>query len=508
MPAATPAATSAAATVAGTAGKRRAGRARIAGLLTALLLLAGCAVNPATGQRQFTGLLSPDQERQLGAEQHPQILAEMGGAYEDTSVQAYVEGLGQRLAASTGLPGTRYTFTVLDSEVVNAFALPGGYVYVTRGLMALANNEAQLAGVLGHEIGHVTARHTAERYSQGTLAQVGAVLAGALGGQQLGQAAAAGAQLVMAGWSRDQELEADGLGIRYMAATGYDPLEMAAFLDAMGAHARLEATLAGRPGAADSFSYLQTHPPTGQRVERATEAAGSRPPAGWTTDRDAYLRRIDGIVYGDSPKNGVVRGRVFLHPALGFRFEVPEGFRLLNGQTQVTAVGPDQRSLITFDGAPAQGAPDPAAYLTGVWAPRVPLSGLESLSIDGRPAATAVARADTDAGPVDVRFVALRFDPRTYYRFLFVSAPDATARLSADYRRTAYSFRALGADERAQIRPRRLRVVTVAPGQTVADFVRRMPDIDHAEERFRVLNNLPAGAPLQPGQLVKIVTEG
>ncbi|MFM2042946.1 MAG: hypothetical protein RLY86_1522, partial [Pseudomonadota bacterium] len=190
--------------------------------VTGVLLLGACAVNPATGERQFTGLLPAAQEAAIGAEQHPRILEEFGGTLNDPAIQAYVDGIGQRLAANTELPGVTYTFTVLDSDVVNAFALPGGYVYVTRGLMQLANSEAQLAGVIGHEIGHITGRHAAERYSQGTLAQLGAVAAAVLGGQELGQMAAQGAQLAVAGWGRGQELEADQLGIRYMANVGYE----------------------------------------------------------------------------------------------------------------------------------------------------------------------------------------------------------------------------------------------------------------------------------------------
>ncbi len=249
---------------------------RTALLLAAALAGASCSTNPATGERQFTALLSPEKEQALGAQEHPKVMAEFGGPYENAQVQAYVDRLGQRLAAKTEIPDLKYTFTVLDSEIVNAFALPGGYVYITRGLMALANNEAQLAGVIGHEIAHITARHTAERYSQGTLAQVGAVLAGVFGGQQIGQVAAQGAQLVLAGWSRGQELEADTLGIRYMADSGFDPREMSSFLDTMGRHAQLQALLAGQPGAADSFSYLQTHPPTTERVEKASAAAAAR----------------------------------------------------------------------------------------------------------------------------------------------------------------------------------------------------------------------------------------
>lgn len=484
-------------------------RLRVLGALAAAgLLLGGCAVNPATGERQFTGLMPVAQEAAVGAEQHPQILEEFGGEVQDPEIRAYVDRLGQRLAANTERSDVKYTFTVLDSDVVNAFALPGGYVYITRGLMALANSEAQLAGVIGHEIGHITGRHTAERYSRGTVAQVGAVLASVLGGAELGQLAAQGAQYALAGWGRGQELEADQLGIRYMANAGYDPMEMARFLDTMGRHAQLEALLAGQPGAADSFNYLQTHPPTGERVERASAAVAQNPGQDWIVNSEEYLRRIDGLLYGDNPEHGFVRDRMFVHPTLGFRFEVPEGFRLLNGTQQVTAIGPQQQAQIIFDVARSQSTRDPVQFLTGEWAGQAQLSGVQSLSVNGRPAATGLTRANTNQGAVDVRLVAIQWDNSTFYRFLFASAPQATASLDRDFQQVVNSFRTLSQSERSQFRPYRLRTVSVRSGETAEDYIRRMPFSEYAEERFRVLNNIPPGQQLQPGQLIKIVTEG
>jgi predicted Zn-dependent protease len=236
------------------------------------------------------------------------------------------------------------------------------------------------------------------------------VAAAVLGGQELGQMAAQGAQLAVAGWGRGQELEADQLGIRYMANVGYDPREMPTFLDSMGRHAQLQALLAGRPGAADGFSYLQTHPPTGERVQRANTAVAERPGADWRVERDGYLRRLDGMVYGDNPANGFVRDRVFAHPSLGFRFQVPPGFRLLNGAQQVTAIGPTPETLMIFDGARAKAARDPADYLVTEWAGPGRVQGVGRIDINGMPAATGTARLDTRAGPVDARLVAIAWE--------------------------------------------------------------------------------------------------
>jgi predicted Zn-dependent protease len=482
---------------------------RAAGILMAVAALLGaCSTNPATGERQFTGLMSRADERRLGAEEHAKVLDEFGGAYNDPKVQAYVDRVAQKVAATTEGPETRYTVTVIDSDIVNAFALPGGYVYVTRGLLALANNEAELAGVLGHEIGHVTARHTAERQGQGTLAQVGAVLATVLGGEQLGQVAGVGANLVLSGFSRSQELEADSLGVRYMARAGYDPQQMSAFLASLGRDAELQAELAGNdPESANQFSYFQTHPPTGERVRKAAEAASARPADQWRVGRSEYLAAMEGLLYGDSPANGFVRGRAFIHPRMGFRFEVPPGFRLLNGAQQVTATAKDQDAVIVFDMAPSQGARAPADYIRSVWAAEAAVGELQSMELGGLPAATAVTRAQLDQGPALARLVAIRRDEQSVYRFLFLTGLDADGRHDPDFRQTLASFRRLSPQEAAQYRPYRIRVITARPGDTVASLARRMPFGDHAEERLRVLNALSDGQEPAVGQPIKLIVE-
>lgn len=471
------------------------------------LLLAACSTNPVTGDRQMTGLMPPEKEAAIGAQQHPEMLKEFGGRYEDAKVQAYVDRLGQALAAKTEIPGTRYTFTVLDSPIVNAFALPGGYVYVSRGLMALADSEAELAGVVGHEIGHVTARHSADRYGRGVLAQGGAMLAGIFLGQGAGQLAQQGAQAALASFSRGQELQADNLGIRYMTAAGYDPREMAGFLSSMGRHAQLEALLAGQPGKADQFSYLQTHPPTGDRAERASAAASLTPGATYLIRQDEYMQAINGMIYGDSPAHGFVRGRVFAHTGLGIRFEMPDGFRLLNSDQAVIGLGPDG-SQIVFSEDQAQGAFSAGDYIANVWAKGAPLAEARTLTIDGLPAATAVTRLSGQNGPVFARLVAVAGPPGRYYRFLATTPLERAPRLDTGFLSMAQGFRRLTAAEKAGLKPYRIKVVQVKTGQKVADFVATMPLKDHAEDRFRVLNNIPPGTEPRPGIWVKTIIEG
>ena len=260
------------------------------GLLLALLLIpalalpSACArvVNPATGQTEFTAM-SPAQEQEIGEEQHPQVLMQFGGPYDDAELQSYVSRIGDELAAVSELPELDFTFTVLNSEVINAFALPGGYVYITRGLLALADNEAELAGVMAHEIGHVTARHSAQRYSRGVLAQgglaIGTVLAGVLGGgaaaDLVQQAGGLGAQAYLAGYSRDQEFQADELGVRYMARAGYDPTAMSSFLEKLERNDQLMRRLSG-PRRRGSRVQLVRHAPAHARSGAARRRAGER----------------------------------------------------------------------------------------------------------------------------------------------------------------------------------------------------------------------------------------
>lgn len=473
------------------------------GALAAAVLLAACAVNPATGERQFTGLLPSGQEAELGASEHPKVVAQFGGAYKDPELTALVGRVGARLAAVTERPQGPWTFTVLDSDVVNAFALPGGYVYLTRGLLALAEDEAEVAGVMAHEMGHVTGRHTAERMSQSTVAGVlTAGLGAVLGSPVLAQALNLGSEAALAGYSRGQELEADGLGVRYLAAAGYDPRAMASFLETMRRFDQYQSQVAGREGS--GFDFFATHPRTEERVQQAADLAGKQTPGAGERPVQPYLAAIDGVVWGDSPEQGLVRGRAFVHPVLGFRFEVPEGYTLLNGTQQVIGRGGAGTALI-FDTAPAGGTADPAEHISGTWAAGAPLSGLESVTINGMPAATAVTSGRTDEGAVDVRLVAIRMAPDRFDRFTFVAPEDGLSRVDAQFRQIASSFRRITAQEAAGFRPRRVQVVTAGPNDTPATMAARMAQEPRGEDLFRIINDLPPGTPLPAGRPVKIV---
>ena len=443
-------------------------------------------------------------EKSLGAQQHEQMVKAFGGAYENPEVQSYVDSLGQFLARTSEQPDLDYTFTVLDSPVVNAFALPGGYVYVTRGLLALAENEAQLAGVLAH--GHVNASHGLNRVGAGIFGELATLGLGLLLGEEAAEFGSSVAELGMRAYSRDQEYEADVLGVQYLARAGYDPGAMAGFLDNLLRHSRLEAEIAGNPGAPDAFNIMATHPRTADRIEQAIRQAGLTEVAEPMTARDLYLGKIDGLLYGDSPEEGFVRDRKFLHPQLRFAFEVPEGFRLLNGQTRVIAVDHEGARLVFDRDRPE--SDNLLTYLQREWAgEEVALDQLADFVVDGLPAATGLAKIETRQGPRHLRLAAIRMPDGTAYRFLFATTPQQSRDYADAFVDTLYSFRRLSQTEAEELRPLRLVVRQVRSGETVTSIARRLPFANHQEARFRALNGLEAVSELQAGQTIKIVVQ-
>ena len=478
----------------------------------------GCAsgTSPATG-RTFSTPISEQQEAQLGREEHPKILQEFGGEYkEKPELTAYVSSVGQFIAATSERKDVKYTFTVLNTPDVNAFAVPGGYIYTTRGLLALANNEAELASVLGHETGHITARHTAERMGQAQKAQIGtllAVLGGALlggetGAQLGGQLAMPVAQRYLAGYSQEQEFEADSLGVRYMKRATYDPQASASFLAALRSQTQLEAKLAGKdPNVVDDTNMMASHPRTVDRVQRAIQEAGGAQP-GAMLERDIYLSKIDGMVFGDDPSQGVIAGGKFVHPPLRFAFEVPSGYKLINLPDVVAIKGP-KGTL----GNLTLANPQPAGSLTTAmqnYDPkgRIVFDNIENFTINGMEAVTAVTRVNTKSGAANYRAVLVRHPSGKVYEFVFLSLADLGARYDGDFQKIATSFHQINASEAAQYnRPKRIRIVTVLVGDTVQSLSSKMAVADDKEGWFRVLNGLTNGQQVQAGQKVKIVVQ-
>ena len=474
-------------------------------LLVTVVFLSGCETAPATGESFFTGGLTKDKEAALGAQEHEKILKQFGGAYDDPELSRYITSLGNLLAKTSETPDQKFTFTVLDSPVVNAFALPGGYVYLTRGLLALADDEAEVAGVLAHEIGHVTGRHASQRYGRAQATSIFAAGVGILLGSQ--EAAAAAGQvgvLALQSYSRDQEFQADLLGVRYLSRAGFEPEGMADFLTKLQADSRLTATIAGNPGAADNFDIMQTHPRTTDRIKRAIAQAGEKRVENPIVGREIYLSKIDGILYGDDPKEGIIQGRKFLHPVLRFAFEVPEGYRLINSSTKVGAQHKDG-SVIVFDLFPKKTGDLQSALSAS--AGKISLERIERVTINGMEGLTGQARVSGQRGQRDIRLIVVRYDAQTIYRFLFLTPPNATAQQAEGLRRTTYSFRKLSATEAGKIKPKRIRLHKVRGGETASKLAQRFPYNDYQLERFQTLNGLKAGQKLQAGQTVKIITQ-
>lgn len=486
----------------------------IAVFCSGLLALAGCTVNPATGERSFTAFMSQAEEMEVGRREHPKILKAHGGAYADSHLAAYVRRIGLSLTRVSEIPDLPYSFFVVNDDKINAFALPGGYIYITRGLIALADDESEMAAVLAHEIGHVTARHSAQRYSKAMAANLGLAVLGIVGSAAgvpsgAGSLASLGAQLYLQSYSREQELEADVLGIRYLTRGGYDARAMTRFFHKLEAHKRLEANLAGDPKAANRNHVLATHPRTAERIRQAETLARVTPAARPRVGRDDYLARIDGLIFGDDPAQGVRRGREFTHPGLGIRFRVPPGFTLFNQPTVVVARGPDNAAIV-FDmvqGEKASRVGSLADYLVKDWGGRLDLAGVERLTINGLEAATGQAPLSTRKGPADVRLVVIRAQPDRLYRFIFQTPVALTARLATELQRTTYSFRRLSSDETARVKPLRLRIVTVKEGDTARSLAANMPFETGRLEWFEVLNGLARDQPLMPGSRVKIVVD-
>lgn len=467
--------------------------------------LAGCSQNPATGRSSFTGFSDISDDIRLGQREYPKLLEAFGGAYEDARLQAYVDQILRRMVPYTEYPDLPYEVTIANTPIVNAFALPGGKITLTRGLLVMASNEAEVAGVLAHEIGHVTGRHSAERQGAGMVAQLGAILLGvATGSSELVDLASYGAQAYLQSYSREQELEADRLGVRYMSRAGYDPDAMTSFLATLGDQARLDAQMAGRdPSSVDRFNIMATHPRSKERVQQAMQLAEAARPADPVLARETYLTTISGILFGDDPEQGLVLGQRFVHPVLRFAYEVPEDFRLINGSDKVVAQHPDGAAIVMDFGRDRSG--DPVAYLRN-WMRGATMKGLERITINGVSAATAAVLLRGNQGAMRAQAVVLPAPTGgAMMRFLFMAPERTFSRFSDGFRSSTYSIRHMTPAEAAEIRPLRLVVTEVQPGDSVDTLAAGLPYGQWNDEWFRLLNDMQLNDGLTPGELVKIV---
>ena len=483
---------------------------------TPLTLLAAAAVivTPALAQ-QRASYLNP-REVQEAARQHPQLVEEFGGA-ETGPRAAYVESVGRRVAAYSGTAnaGQVYRFTALNSAVENAFAVPGGYVYITRQLMSIINDEAELAFVVGHETGHIAGNHHQQRRSAQRSSSIwgvlGAILGAAVGNNAFGGLISQGAQQFskarLLSFSRNQEYQADVLGIRYITAAGYDPNGGASMLAQLTRSAALEARLQGDRNRSTP-EWASTHPLSENRMAQAGQLARQTGRAGQgLRNRDSYLAQVEGVMVDDDPAQGVIDGRSFTHPDLGMQFYVPTGYLMQNGTRAVTIQG--SAGQAQFSGGRHTGGIDDYIYrvLQELTGGRVQLAmgPIQRTQVNGIPASYTVARANTSSGAVDVGVFAYQWDPNTIYHFVTLARGGQGL---APFGSMVNSLRRITRAEAAAIRPKVIDVVTVQRGDTVQSLAGRMAYRDFQLDRFLAINGLAANSQLAPGQKVKIVVYG
>ena len=473
-------------------------------IIASLGLMSACSVNPATGEQQFTALMPAAQEAAIGAQEHEKVIKTYGAPRADDPLQKYVESVGAKVAAHTERPDVTYKFFLLDTPMMNAFALPGGYVYVTRGILAQANSEAELAAVLAHEVGHITARHAAERYSHGALASLGTlVIAAATDSAQVVRAAELGSDLYIKSYSRRQESQSDELGIRYLTRAGYNPEAMAGFLEALAAHDDLESEIAGQQKD-NSLNYFATHPRTEDRSAQAMQIAAQYKGEGGD-NRNEYLNKIDGMTYGDSADQGFVREQEFWHPGMGFTFNVPQGFVVNNEPSQIVAASPRTGAVVIFDSAGNKGIADPAAYIARSWMKNELLADPEAIDINGLRAATASFDGSINNRPSTIRVVAVSWDDKRMFRFQMAIPRGTDSTTIEDLKLMTYSLRPMSTREKETVRPYRIDVVTAKPGDTVDSMAARMPYKEYAVARFQALNNLRQDEVIQSGKRYKLI---
>ena len=469
------------------------------------LLLAACATNPATGKKEVS-LMSEAQEIALGQQMDPEIRREMG-VYDDANLQAYVRSVGTRLARQSERPELPWHFTVLDAPAVNAFALPGGYIYITRGILPFLRDETQLAGVLGHEIGHVTARHSAQQYTKVTGATLGLTLLSIFvpEARPLEGVAEQALGVLFLKYGRDDELQADRLGVRYTSAADWSPVGVAGMLSTLG---RLDQASGSRKGVPN---WLSTHPAPEDRVEQIqpviqqARASMSRPPQ--ETDPATFWQRLDGLVYGDSPSEGIVRGSQFLHPALRLAVTFPKGWDIQNTRTQVVAKAPERDDYMLLQLVPnPRGPVDQLAQVGMANAGFRQLNG-QPAKINGADAYVGTYEGNLQGlGSVAVVAAHIVHD-RNVFVLAGLAPPRDLAGVGAEFQSSIGSFRGLTAREAAAIEPNRIDIYTVRASDTWQSIAERTGGIV-TPDTLAIMNNTDPGQQPAAGERVKVVVAG
>jgi predicted Zn-dependent protease len=465
-------------------------------LLVAAVATLTCARNPATGSRELM-LVSEGQEIAIGKENDPAIVAQMG-LVPDSGLQRYVSGLGMALARASERPNLPWTFRVIDDPVVNAFAVPGGFIYVTRGILAHLNSEAELIAVLGHEVGHVTARHSAAQMSKAQVANLGLIVGMVVepGFAQYAQTASQGLGLLFLKFGRDDERQADELGLRYLRRTGYDARQMPAVFTMLGR------VSAARPG--DRVpTWLASHPDPEDRRGRMERAVAAIPAEslGRTVNRVPYLQQLEGLVFGSDPREGFFKGGRFFHPGLEFRIEFPALWTMTNQKQGVAAMSPQQDAVVQL--TIEQKAKTPEAAAQAFFGQSGVRGDPAAARINGFAAQAGAFAAQTEGGILEgvVAFVAYG---GAVYRLLGYGPSTRWSAHAGDVRRTIESFDRLTDPVMLRVQPHRVTVVTLPRAMTLEQFAAAYPGPITIAELAR-LNNVNEGARFAVGDRVKWV---
>ena len=477
---------------------------RWAVLVGAVLTIAACSAFGPGVSVSTTGSnsapINPDanasEDDIIGAREHPKIIAAYGGVYSDRPAEIMLAQIVSRLLTAADQPNTKFTVTILDTAEVNAFALPGGYIYVTRGILALANDRSELAAVLAHEIAHVVLKHARARSNrERTTAIVDQVVTGVFGGDATTDQATSQARVSLAAFSQAQELSADKQGIVISGKAGFDPHAAARFLSAMGRFATFSA------GDADQTDdFLASHPSTPDRIQKAVEnarAAFGAPGIG-ETDREGYMEAVNGMVFGDSPLQGAIAGNRFVHPGLKFTFTVPQAYTLQSSKGSVVGVAGDGEA-VRFDSAEVPASMTLSDYLKSGWIAGLKPETVVSRNLNGLDTASGTAATDQ----WNFRVSVVRYGDKVY-RFIFAARIDSElfARAADD---TLRSFRAASANDLKTIRTLVVKTVMAGSVDTADSLARKMSGFSNGTDLFYILNNLYPGDPVTPGQLYKIV---
>ncbi len=470
--------------------------------LSLVLLVSTCSRNPVTGKRGVS-FMSEAQEISLGKANDPAIVASFG-LYNDSKLQSFINNKGQQMAKISHRPHLAYEFKVLDSPVVNAFALPGGYVYFTRGILAHFNNEAEFAGVLGHEIGHITARHGARQQTKQILANVGLVAGSVLSPEfaQFSQQASQGLQLLFLKFSRNHESESDVLGVEYSTKIGYDAHQMADFFQTLS-------RMQEKSGQAIP-EFMSTHPNPANRNARVHELAAEEQAKSNRTNlrvnRDSYLKLIDGLIYGEDPNQGYVANNVFYHPGLKFQFPVPTGWQLQNSPQQVQMVSQDQKAFSIFTLTP--GTNLNAVKQEMITNYKLNVIQEKNETVNGLPAVAFIGDQTNEQTGAKLRLITylIKYGANIYV-FHGIAASTDFSRYSSLFTRTFESFQRLTDASKLNVKAERIKIATVRSNGTLKQALTAagMPAARHSE--LALINGMLLTEQVKAGSLIKTVSK-